>query len=491
MRFDLDDVIVASATAAGPGLRSIVRLSGADALRVAASVFKPSDPQGWPSKQAWRVDGAFDWEGAPFTPEGFALVWPTSASFTREPVVEFHTEVFPEFQERLIEACVRAGARPAQRGEFTLRAFLAGRIDLTRAEAVLGVIDARNDRELDAGLEQLAGGLAQPLGRLRDELLNVLADIEAGLDFVDEDIAFIDPASVKQTLERAIAQLRSIQQQVEQRSALSSHPVIALVGPPNAGKSSLFNSLLGREQALVSSSRGTTRDHLESRWECGDVECLLVDTAGLGALDREFEIAAQASLPAVTDQATVSDAIDAIDERAQQQSHERLATADLVLLCLPLEQFESLSDQAIERLVGLLQVPSERLMLVATKSDQQVGASRSGGQTDSSQRAMTWVATSSVERQGIEALVEQITACLAARVEASGGIEATSQRCAASLKGALGSLQEALATCREELGDELVSASIRLALADLGTVTGEVATEDLLDRVFGRFCIGK
>lgn len=476
MRFDLDDVIVASATASGPGLRAIVRLSGLDALSVARSVFEPSDASLWPPRTTWRIAGELLPGRSMGSFSGWAFVWPSSRSFTRQPVVEFHFEAKAIWVDELIKACISHGARPAERGEFTLRAFLSGRIDLTRAEAVLGVIDARNDAELRAGLEQLAGGLSDPIHQLRDELLNVLADLEAGLDFVDEEIEFIEPEAVADSIERAIEQLRKIQNQVDRRTGLAAKPVVALVGPPNAGKSSLFNALLGQEQALVSAQRGTTRDHLESEWNCEGIACWLVDTAGLGefmGLDAEELLAVEPS-------------IDAIDALAQRQAHERLSTADLVLLCLPLATWESLGPAALEPLTSRLHLPREKMVLVATKSDL---CSATSDKSRGEERA--WFETSAQVRTGLDQLKRLVAGSLAERLQASGGVEATAERCRTALKGALESLHEALATVREGLGDELVAASLRLALQDLSMVTGEIATEDLLDRVFGRFCIGK
>ena len=172
------------------------------------------------------------------------FLWPTDRSYTREPVAELHTIGSPPLLQAALAAVCRAGARLAEPGEFTLRAFLAGRIDLTQAEAVLGVIDAARRNELDAALAQLAGGLARPLHQLRDDLLQLLAELEAGLDFVEEDIRFISQQEVARTAASGSELLEDVAKQMTSRLHGESFPQVALVGPPNAGKSSLFNAMV-------------------------------------------------------------------------------------------------------------------------------------------------------------------------------------------------------------------------------------------------------
>src|SRR5262249_27511524 len=177
-------------------------------------------------------------------------------------VVEVHTISCQPIVDELIAECLNAGARAAQPGEFTMRAFLAGKLDLTRAEAVLGVIEAADPHELHQALTQLAGGMAAPMQELREDLLNLLGDVEAGLDFTEEDIHFVATDALLIRLGKGLAYLTSMQRQIEQR-ALGQRPFRAvLAGKPNAGKSSLFNALVGRNAALVSAEPGTTRDYL-------------------------------------------------------------------------------------------------------------------------------------------------------------------------------------------------------------------------------------
>ncbi|MCA9104281.1 MAG: tRNA modification GTPase [Planctomycetales bacterium] len=512
MRFDLDDVIVAPATASGPGIRSIVRLSGKRALEVAREVFEPLNPACWPPSHAALVSGTLrpapthDTESFELD-EGGALedgrpidlfVWPSDRSFTREPVVEFHWRAGPRRVERLIASCVAAGARPAERGEFTLRAFLAGRIDLTRAEAVLGVIDARNANELRTGLDQLAGGLYRPLQALRETLLGVLADLEAGLDFVDEDIEFVSSDEVLRAVQAAQVQVRELIDRFHGRRRSGLVPRVALVGPPNAGKSTLFNALVNQDWALVSDQRGTTRDHLEAEWECGGQACVLIDTAGLGALISESAvespISEQSHRPPLDTVASAAHwTLDAVDAAAQQRSLLAIANCDLVILCLPAETWTTLDPLMLNRFRETLALPSERLILLATKVDEGVPISAPPGSTEGAASSLpaSIGAVSAATGQGLEELRQRIAAELATVLQAGGAVDGTAQRCHSALSAADEFLDEASEAVRGLWGDEIVAANLRLALNELGSVTGEIATDDLLDRVFARFCIGK
>jgi tRNA modification GTPase len=376
-----------------------------------------------------------------------AYLWPTTRSYTRQPSAELHLPSSPPILEAALAAVCAAGARLARPGEFTLRAFLAGRLDLTQAEAVLGVIDAGSRQELAAALSQLAGGLARPLSQLREALLDLLAHLEAGLDFVEEDIEFITPAELTAQLDSALAQVETIARQLAGRGEAGQLPKVVLAGPPNAGKSSLLNALAGAEAAIVSPKAGTTRDFVARRVQIGDRECLLIDTAGLaeGAPDGELgHLAAEA---------------------ASEQRRE----ADLVLFCR-----EALKPEA----PSCSEAFQPEALAVWTKCDLlSPGDSPPPG----------GLPTSSRTGQGLA----ELRSAIGARLARGTAVASTAVRCRESLRLAEAALARASAAASSGGGQELVAVEVRLALEELGQVVGAVYTEDLLDRVFSRFCIGK
>ncbi|HEV3005399.1 MAG TPA: GTPase, partial [Pirellulales bacterium] len=282
---DPDDTIAAIASAPGGAARGTVRVCGPDVVACVAKCFLPND--GTPLTTVRRptsLAGRVRLEGFTSLLVADLLLWPTARSFTRQPTAELHTLGSPPLLDAVLRQVCAAGARLARPGEFTLRAFLAGRLDLTQAEAVLGVIDATDRRELDAALTQLAGGLGGPLRQLRERLLDLLAHLEAGLDFADEAIEFIDAGELESQLASAGNEVERLAAQMASRGEAACHIRAVLIGRPNAGKSSLFNVLTaGAAGAIVSDQPGTTRDWLHARLVLDGVECVLIDTAGFDA----------------------------------------------------------------------------------------------------------------------------------------------------------------------------------------------------------------
>ena len=259
---DVDDTIAAIASAPGSGLRGIVRVSGPQTVELVEALFESYDSHSFPNRlrpTSTRGQLAVD-EGLKVDIDLY--LWPTKRSYTRQPTAEFHLVGSRPVLEMVLNRLCGCGARLARPGEFTLRAFLSGRIDLTQAEAVLAVIDSSGEQQLDTALRQMAGGLAGPLGAIRDDLMGTLAELEAGLDFVEEDIEFITHSQLLEQLERAGQKLEKIQQQISLRDRGAEAPRVVLWGEPNSGKSSLFNALLGTQESIVTEVAGTTTDFL-------------------------------------------------------------------------------------------------------------------------------------------------------------------------------------------------------------------------------------
>jgi tRNA modification GTPase len=450
----VDDTIAAIATAAGGGLRGIVRISGPQSADVVTRIGQFAEPVASMRRPRCN-DGSLD------LPHGLGSVpvrlylWPTNKSYTRQPSAELHLPGSPPVLAAALDAVCAAGARLALPGEFTLRAFLAGRLDLTQAEAVLGVIDADTRRQLDAALAQLAGGLARPLAALRERLIDLLAHLEAGLDFVDEDIEFISRQELSAELNSIGAAIASIAAQVNARGQSSQLPRVAIIGLPNVGKSSLLNALAGDDAAIVSDLAGTTRDCVTRGTRLNGQDCLLIDTAGIATDSSQSEI----------------------EHAAQAAATQAQAQADLTLLCIdgsrPLTTWEE----------DLLQQNHPNRILVKTKCDLP--------RFDERPTTRDAIRISSRTGEGIAELKTAIARSLQSAGGEAGVVAGTAERCRDSLRLAGESLGRSQAVAAGGQSDELIAAEIRVALDELGRVVGAVYTEDILDRIFGRFCIGK
>jgi tRNA modification GTPase len=462
--WDLEETICAVASPAGAAMRGVVRISGPNTAVLLQRIVP--DPMRSHFSSAHRAR-AFETVIDLGTPLGLVetriLFWPSVRSYTGQPSAEIHLIGAAPLLQATMDCLHTAGARLAGPGEFTLRSFLAGRIDLTQAEAVLGVIDADSRTELGAALDQLTGGVSEPLTALRKSMIDLLADVEAGLDFVDEDIQFIENDVLALRLDEMSTIVQMTVDRMSTRGRSGDLPLVVLSGRPNAGKSRLLNALAGFETAIVSDVVGTTRDPVEVRVEVRDLLVRIVDTAGIEELTEAF--AANGS----------------IVSQAQTLGQQMAKDADLRLWCSSLE-FD-------------LEPPPKHLancMRIATKCDlltsnDELALAASLGQY---RRDQGWLEISSATGQGLEAMVEEI----ALRLKNDGnahGVSTTAARCRETLTDVAAGLASAAEVTRIGGGHELVSAELRLAMDAIGRVTGAVYTDDILDSIFSRFCIGK
>ncbi len=501
-----DDTIAAVASAPGGALRGIVRVSGPQLLSCLARCFSPDDTQSLAAiRHPSVIAGRMTLPGFHRPVDCDLYFWPDQRSYTRQPTAEIHTIGSPPIVEAVLTAVCAAGARPARPGEFTLRAFLAGRLDLTQAEAVLGVIDAAGNRELQTALAQLAGGLATPLHQLRSDLLDLLAHLEAGLDFVEEDIEFISAADLDAQLAKSVEGVSQLLARMSSRAEVAHAPRVVLVGLPNVGKSSLFNALVagrGRESfstenrphaagllekesrplhaspAIVSPIAGTTRDYLTATVDLGGLACQVTDTAGVAQLlgtDLSIDSAAQATTA---------------------QQHEQ---ADVQLLCLdagrpldPWEVTELARESNAPRLIVWTKVDLANEHATPRGQDSFSGCIAASGRSSLEKDSRPQIATSSTTGKGLDVLRTKLRELLIASHHADSDVVAgTAVRCRESLRLAEECLQRARELAVAGRGEELVAAEIRVALDALGQVVGAVYTDDILDRIFSRFCIGK
>ena len=444
------DTIAAIATAVSPGQGSvaIVRVSGPRAEAIARQLFRVAGRQSWESHRV-LYGHVVDPASGERVDEALLLLMRAPRSFTREDVVEFHCHGGLEAVRRVQELVGAAGARPAGPGEFSQRAFLNGRLDLTRAEAIVEMINARSRRAAALAMAGLDGGLQQRISALRQRLLDPLAELEARLDF-EEDLPPLDPAAVISALQEVRAALDRLVREARQGQLLREGLRVAIVGRPNVGKSSLLNRLSRRERAIVTDLPGTTRDLLESELVLEGVPLTLLDTAGIRPSD------------------------DPVERLGIARSKDALAAADAVLLLFDLEAGWTAADAELRTLVP----EGVPLLVVGNKADRAAPPSPAD------------VAISAHTGAGIDGLVQQ----LLARCGASdlGGLQvalnARQRALAATAATAIGRSLEAAA---DGLPWDFWTIDLRQAVRSLGEITGEEVSEAVLDRVFARFCIGK
>ncbi|MDO5554824.1 MAG: 50S ribosome-binding GTPase [Planctomycetia bacterium] len=466
-----DERIIATASAPGMSERGIVRLSGPDVFHVVGRFFRVRGVEvNKPERPAILLGTLTLWpeEAVSLAVPCRLYFWPAGRGFTGQEAVELHLPGTPALLDATLAALVATGeVRMAGPGEFTLRAFLAGRIDLTQAEAVLGVIDAVDTRTLEAACEQLAGRLASELVRLRERLFDSLCLLEAGFDFAEEEIDFITNAELTRQLESAREQVDALCRRAVDRDGGTALPQIVLFGQANSGKSTLWNALCGRftpgfgdtaVTALVSSEPGTTRDYLEQPIELAGRRFLLVDTAG-----REEESTSPVSVT------------------AWSKTSERVRQAGVVLWCQarsagPFNESERPQTNGV-------------ILPVVTKCDLPCGVEDSCGRSNAASDSGA-VVTSAKCGLGLDTLSARIVA-LASSDESCEVVATTAHRCREALVTARADLTRALTLAARGDDDVLIAAELRHAIDQIGLITGQVCTEDLLDRIFSRFCIGK
>lgn len=458
----LDDTIAAITSPIGSAPRGILRISGPDTKAITARVVKIADPPRWENTKQSAVYAGTIALDDDCQVEVSVTLWPSSRSFTGQPAAEVHAIGSPPVLEEILQRFHAAGARPAQRGEFTLRAFLAGRLDLTQAEAVLGVIQASDQRQLEQALTQLGGRVSDRFEDIRERLLSDLADLEAGLDFVEEDIDFVDRTEFRGRLTKSIAELTQVQEMSRTRIGTGGVPRVVLAGLPNAGKSTLFNRLVERESALVSNQPGTTRDYLSAKVGLSGHEIELIDTAGW------------------------ENHLEEITTRARELRSRELERAAVIVWCTAsdLTESEMILDERLREELSQHAVP---VLVILTKCDLKRGCERTSGETTSDMLEI-----SCLDGDGIQEFGERVRGQLeTSHAETGQLLASTAARCQHSLSGAIESLSRAWQLAEAGMGDELLSLELRTALHHLGEITGEIYTDDILDVVFSRFCIGK
>jgi tRNA modification GTPase len=456
--FATSGTIAAIATAIVPqqGSVGIVRLSGTEALNIARKLFQT------PGKQIWESHRIlYGYIRHPQTQvvidEALLLLMKAPRSYTREDVVEFHCHGGIMAVQQVLKLCLEAGARLAQPGEFTLRAFLNGRIDLSQAESIADLVGAKSPQAAQTALAGLQGKLAQPIRELRSRCLDLLAEIEARIDFED-DLPPLDYKYIMAEFAAITTVINEILATADQGELLRTGLKVAIVGRPNVGKSSLLNAWSRSDRAIVTPLPGTTRDVVESQLVVGGIPVQVLDTAGIRETD------------------------DTVEQIGVMRSQKAADSADLVLLTIDASQGWTAEDGEI-----YTKVNHRPLILVINKVDLALPEN-----VNYPSEIQDIVETAAAENKGIDALETAILKkVLLGKIQAAELDFAINQRQAAALVKAQLSLKQTQSTIEQSLPLDFWTIDLRDAIYALGEITGEEVTESVLERIFSRFCIGK
>lgn len=449
-------VAIASAVVPNQGSIGIVRLSGNTALEIAQKIFIP---QGKPSWQSHQI--LYGYIQNPHTQqiidEVLLLLMLSPRSFTREDVIEIHCHGGIISVQQVLELCLELGARLANAGEFTLRAFLNGRIDLTQAESIAEIVGAKSAHASHIAVSGLQGKLAQPIRQIRHNLLDILAEVEARIDFED-DLPPLDEVQITQDLTHCYQQVKQILATKDQGELLRSGIKVAIVGRPNVGKSSLLNAWSKSDRAIVTDLPGTTRDVVESQLVVQGIPIQVLDTAGI----RETE--------------------DTVEKIGVERSLKAVSQADLILFTIDASSGWTWEDAQIYE-----QIKDSNLILVVNKTD-----IASPDKVKYPPEIKEVVYTAVAINQGISELETAIINTINGGKTIAQNIDiAVNQRQAAALTRAKIALAQVQETIVNQLPLDFWTIDLRTAIQALGEITGEEVTESVLDRIFSRFCIGK
>ncbi len=463
------DTICALATANGVGAIGIIRVSGEDAVSITNKIFEGKDLE---AVKTHTVHYGFIKDNDEVIDEVMLSVFYAPRTFTAENSVEISFHGSPHIAKRILEALINNGARMAKAGEFTMRAFMNGRIDLSQAESIADLIASENEVARKMALNQLKGGISQEISILRNDLLNFTSLIELELDFSEEDVEFADRSALNQLLQNLKTKLQSLIDSFQYGNAMKNGIDVAIIGKPNAGKSTLLNALLKEERAIVSDIAGTTRDTIEEVLHIKGTAFRFIDTAG------------------------IRETVDKIEEIGVKKAKEKISTAKILLYLY--DEFDSTAEEVISFIKEIYRADL-KVILLHNKIDKFVDREEPTLNSFDAQLKAELVPYYTDTIMGISARdninIELLKAELANYVEElkteENAVVITNQRHYEALQKSFNSVQKVEEAVSMGIQTELLAYELRTALEHLGEISGEFTNDEVLGNIFSKFCIGK
>ncbi|MEC4048676.1 tRNA uridine-5-carboxymethylaminomethyl(34) synthesis GTPase MnmE [Flavobacterium sp. SUN046] len=470
------ETIVALASPSGVGAIAVIRLSGNEAITIASKVFQSVSGKDIAKQKTHTIHLGTIVDGEKVYDQVLLSIFKNPNSYTGENVVEISCHGSNYIQQQIIQLLLRQGARMAQAGEFTLRAFLNGKLDLSQAEAVADLISSDNAASHQIAMQQMRGGFSNEIAKLRAELLNFASLIELELDFAEEDVEFADRTQFHELLNRIEFVLKRLIDSFAVGNVIKNGIPVAIVGEPNVGKSTLLNALLNEERAIVSEIAGTTRDTIEDELDIQGIGFRFIDTAG------------------------IRDTQDVVESIGIKKTFEKIEQAQVVLYLVDgsLLSEEGIKDLKMEMEKIKNQFPLKPLLIIINKADQLSTAQSQAIDehlliinTKEQESPTHILLISAKEKQGIDDLKNQLFSFVNTGALRNNETIITNTRHYDSLIKSLEEIQKVKFGLHSNIPSDLMAIDIRLALYYFGEITGEVTNDELLGNIFANFCIGK
>ncbi|PKB18538.1 tRNA modification GTPase trmE [Flavobacterium sp. 5] len=467
-----NDSIVALATASGAGAIAVIRISGEDAITIANSVFRSIKNKDLTTQKTHTLHLGHIMDGEKTLDQVLVSIFKNPNSYTGENTIEISCHGSTYIQQQIIQLLLRKGCRMADAGEFTLRAFLNGKLDLSQAEAVADLISSDNEASHQIAMQQMRGGFSNEIAKLREELLNFASLIELELDFAEEDVEFADRTQFHELLNRIEFVLKRLIDSFAVGNVIKNGIPVAIVGEPNVGKSTLLNALLNEERAIVSEIAGTTRDTIEDELVIGGIGFRFIDTAGI----RETK--------------------DYVESIGIKKTFEKIEQAQVVLFLV--DGYQLLVDSKLNSLKVEIEkiknkFPQKAILIIVNKSDklspQEQSIINQQLTTDSQQPTTIYI--SAKEKIGVDDLKNELLSFVNTGALRNNETIVTNTRHYDSLLKALDEIQKVKYGLETNLSSDLIALDIKEALYQFGLITGQVSNDELLGNIFANFCIGK